>query len=124
MSPPIVDGGQLVNEFAGGATYPVERFSGGSYVQGVYAPTGESTFNITAIVIPAGGEQLLKLPEGERTKETFLLLSTTELKAGVDAGAADRVTLPRGVFEVKTIDDFTLAAGFYRYLVQRVDLGD
>jgi hypothetical protein len=113
-----------VDEFSTGV-YHVERFAGGTYVNGVWTKSGESTFDIKALIIPAGGAELLRLPEGERMKETFKVLSVSELKAaGADVGAPDRITLPRGIFEVKTIDDFTAAAGFYVYVAQRVDRGD
>lgn len=123
MTAPIVDGGELVNEFATGL-YAVDRFASGAFTQGVYAPTVESSFTIKALIVPAAGAELLRLPEGERTNETFKVLSVTELKMGRGVGRPDRITLPRGLFEVKTIDDFTAAAGFYSYVVQRVDLGD
>lgn len=123
MSPPIVDGGELVDEFATG-TYQVTREAVGTHVQGAYVKGAQSTFTIKALIIPAAGQELLKLPEGERSKETFRVLSVSELKSDQDVGDPDRIDLPRGTFEVKVIEDFTAAAGFYRYLVQRVDLGD
>lgn len=123
MSPPIVDGGELVDEFSTG-TYSVERFTSGAYTGGVYVATSESTFDIKALIIPAGGAELLRLTEGDRIRETFKVLSVSALRTGETGGKPDRISLPRGVFEVKTIEDFTAAAGFFVYLVQRVDLGD
>lgn len=121
---PIVDGGEMVNDFATGV-YDVERFSAGAYVNGAYTPTGSSILHVKALVLPAGGEQLLRLPEGQRAIETFMVLSVTELKMDETTSKPDRITIPgRGVFEVKTVEDFTAAGGFYRFVVQRVDLGD
>lgn len=124
MSPPIVDGSEMVNDFATGI-YDVERFEPGAYPGGVYTPAGSTILHVKALVMPAGGQELLRLPEGDRTTESFTVLSVTELKTNETISQADRITIPpRGVFEVRVVEDWTAAGGFYKYLVQRVDLGD
>lgn len=121
---PIVDGGEMVNDFATGI-YAVTRFDVGTYVDGVYVAGSTSTLQVKALVMPAGGQELRKLPEGLQDVETFMVLSVTELKMDDTVSAPDRLVIPgRGTFELKKVEDWTAAGGFYKYLVQKVDQGD
>lgn len=124
MNAPIVDGSEMVNDFATGI-YDVERFGAGSYIDGTYTGSGSTILHVKALVMPASGQALMRLPEGDRSTETFTVLSVTELKTNETVSQADRITIPdRGVFEVAVVEDWTAAGGFYKYMVQRVDLGD
>ncbi len=119
----LVDLSDVVDGFSTG-TYSVERFGAGNYTDGLYTPSGSATLQVRAMVVPAGGAELQRLPEGDRLKEAYTVLSTAELKTNETVSQADRITLPRGVFEVSTVEDWRDAGGFFKYLVTRVDLGD
>jgi len=54
----------------------------GTYVLGIYQQPVSSSFSIVANVQPADYEDLLKLPELERSKDVILVLTPTELKPG------------------------------------------
>lgn len=105
--------------------YEVERFGAGGYVDGVYDPSTSDTMQVSAMVVPAGPRELQRLPEGDRTKEVFTVLSAVELLTNETVSQADRITIPpRGVFEISAVEDWSAAAGFYKYLATRVDDSD
>jgi hypothetical protein len=55
---------------------------GGTYVLGIYQQPVGTTFQIVANIQPADHEDLMKLPELERSKEVIVLFTPTELKPG------------------------------------------
>jgi hypothetical protein len=59
--------------------------TGGTYVLGVYQVPVSTTFTIKANIQPADSEDLLKLPELERTKDVIIVFTPTVIKAGNQA---------------------------------------
>jgi hypothetical protein len=84
----------LVSRFSTG-TYTVTRTARGSVVRGRVQDGTETTFDITASISPATGNDLLKLPEGRRAVETRRLFTTTLLTVGGqgEANEADSVSI-------------------------------
>jgi hypothetical protein len=76
-----VDIASLIASFSQG-TYAVIRTAAATPTRGVYVAGATSTFNITAAVVPASGNELMSLPEGQRTRETRIVFTTTPLQLG------------------------------------------
>lgn len=119
----------LVNSFSTSAgTYDVTRQASKGFTRGVANPTTNSTFQITASVQPATGQDLLRLPEGRRTNETRVLFTTTQLFTG-DQGQtdeADLVTIEGDPWEIQHVetwvDPVTKTIG-YRCIAQQPSPG-
>jgi hypothetical protein len=76
-----VDIASLISSFSRG-TFAVIRKVAPTPTRGVYGAGATSTFNITAAVVPATPNDLLLLPEGQRTRETRLVFTVTPLQSG------------------------------------------
>ncbi len=77
---------------------------------------------IDGSVQPAGGKDLLRLPEGRRTNETRVLFTTTQLYTG-DQGQefeADWVTIDGEYWEIQHCEDWVQSGGgtAYRCILQ------
>lgn len=102
------------------STYVVARPTG-SYVSGRWVETSAATFQIKACIQPAGAEELLRLPEGQRTRKVISIWTETELRtATYPAGArADRITYGGESYEVQAVELWE-EGGYYRALAARI----
>jgi hypothetical protein len=111
----------------------IQRLSTGSYtVTHRAAPTTDghgrtvagaaTTETAVAAVYPASGRDLLRLPEGRRSTETRVVITTTALTTGAQGGVnADQVTLDGLLWEVQNCEPWQTpgATGTgYKALVQ------
>jgi hypothetical protein len=114
----------VVSSLSGGVVVTVARRATGSLAQGRYTPASPTTFTIPdAVVSPATGRDLLRLPEGVRTREVLAILSTVELRTANEHAAtpADVVTYKGRAYEVQTVEDWTDNGGFWRALAAKVE---
>lgn len=101
-------------------TYPVTRTAAGTYVGGSYVPGATVSLTVEAVVVPASGRQLERLPEGQRSKDTIAIYSPTELRtASVDGPPADRLTWQGASYEVQSVKPWNEAGGFFEALAVR-----
>lgn len=101
------------------ATIEVER-QAGSYVEGRYQLGAPERFLLLACVQPLDGEQLFRLPDGQRTRE-HLAMFTTEALRNTDTAAgtkADRVTVHSRVYEVQRVEPWD---SFFWAMVVKVE---
>lgn len=98
------NGFDLIAEF--GQFYTVTRYGTGAYVNGLYVPGSTSTFQAMMSIQPVKGPELLKLQEGERTRNFMKGYSDTQLFTARQSPSAkaDRVTFQGIVFEVQISD--------------------
>lgn len=81
-----MDIASLIASFSHG-TYAVIRTTSPTPSRGIYPAGATSTFNITAAVVPASGDELKVLPEGNQARETRIVFTTTPLQIGGQAEA-------------------------------------
>lgn len=110
----------VITRFATG-TYEVTRPSG-AYQAGRWVEGAPELLQVRAVVQPASGRDLQRLPEGQRTRETISIWCLVELRtATVPAGSgADRVRYGSGVYEVERVE-WWQEGGFWKALAQRVE---
>lgn len=82
-----------------------------------------STFSAAAVVVPATGKDLQRLPEGFNTREVVALLTAAELRTASDVAGtrADVVTLTEGTYEVFHVENWKRSGNFYRSLAMKVE---
>ncbi len=79
MSPP------LLLPLNGKVSVTVSRAAGGAYVKGVWVASTRSSLTIVANIQPVlKSTEVMMLPEGERSKETIKLYTTTTLYQRVE----------------------------------------
>lgn len=101
-------------------TYPLTRGSAGSFVGGDYVPGATVAMTIEAVIVPASGRQLERLPEGQRTKDVIAIYSPTELRTASVAGApADQVEWSGAQYQVQSVKAWNEAGGFFEALAVR-----
>jgi hypothetical protein len=61
----------------------------GAFVDGIWQPAAMADTSITASVQPASGDDLLQLPEGNRTADTLKIFTTSELRNENDLTKTD-----------------------------------
>lgn len=103
-------------------TYTVTRASGpGTYVEGVYVPTGTAPVSISAAIVPLlGGPQLLRLPEGKRSIDAIEVFTATALQVEAPDQEPDVISYQGRSWQVDVVDDWSGAGAFYRALATRV----
>jgi hypothetical protein len=80
-----------------------------------------STFPLQGSVQPVTGRDLLRLPEGLRTRELVAIISATELHtANAAAGTvADVVAYQGASYEVQSVEDWSLLGGYWRVVAAK-----
>jgi len=92
------------------ATFTRKRRAGGSYVDGRWVDgAAEPDVDLVASVQPVSGRDLLRLPEGLRTRDTIAVITNGELRtANETAGLqADRLVVGGEEWEIVALDDWT-----------------
>ncbi len=87
-------------------------------------PGVETTFTITASVVPVSGNELLRIPEGRRENDTRALITATLLTVGTGTTyEADTVSIDSIDWEVSHVENWKdpiSGATAYRCLIQDV----
>jgi hypothetical protein len=108
----------VIDNFATGS-YVVRRSGAVTWVHGVATPAVGSSFNITALVTPLGGKELMRLPEGDRDKERLVVITKTELRSVGTGGKPDVVEIGSASYEVSSVEAWSMF-GFWKATVTRV----
>lgn len=100
---------------ADGELLPVFRVQKTQIVNGKYTPIGEpEKFECRALVYPLNGRDLMLVPEGNRYKEQYWMITYKKLRD------SDRVVRDGDNFEVQSVENWN---GFYRARIMRIDVG-
>lgn len=100
-------------------TYTVTRYDGTEYDGGRELEPGTSTLEITASVQPATGQDLKRLPEGQRDEEALMLFTAVELRGGSGGRRPDTVLIDGGTFQVANVQRWQPLGNFYEVLLTR-----
>lgn len=110
------------------ATVVRKRRAAGSYVAGRYvAGALEPDLEIQASVQPVSTRELLRLPEGLRTRATVAVITAADLRSANETLLleADRIVHVGEEWEIVQVDDWRMGAvdqlGHLDCLAQRVD---
>lgn len=89
-----------------------KRFAGGAYVDGRWVAGASSELDIVASVQPASSRDLLRLPEGLRTRKTVAVITDDDLQTANESlnQVADRLEYLGEEWEVVSVDDWTMGA--------------
>ncbi len=107
--------------------YAVTRFAPGSYgtetEDGRYRRGTAHTFRVRASVQPLSGGELLRLPEGERTRERIVVFTARRLKTASQQGesSADQIEYQRNRFEVELVESWNERFGYYRCVAAKIE---
>jgi hypothetical protein len=97
--------------------YTVTRTATGTKVKGRYTEGTPTTFEISAVVQPLGGRELLRLPEGEKTRERLVVFTTTPLFSG---DVPDKLSIGADTWQVENVEDWQAHGGFLKATVVKV----
>lgn len=100
-------------------TYLVKRSGGVTYVDGHAEDNPPTELQVTASVQPLGGKELMRLPEGDRSKEMRLVFTTVQLHPEYGGGHADIIVIDGQDYEVSSVEAWT-SLGFCKATVTRV----
>lgn len=114
---------RVVKRFALTADLYIERFGGGAYVDGRWVNEQPTLVALTANVQPAGGRQLMRLPEGERTRENITVWCTSAIRptSRSEGKPGDIVLWNDKRFEVVTLNDWSANGDYWEALCSMVD---
>jgi hypothetical protein len=102
----------------------VTRAAAGSYVDGRWVAGSTSTLTVTASAQPhrARPDELLHLPEADRTRESLRLYTETELQTADEETQtpADLVTWDGEQWEVVRVESWPLGLAHYKAIALRV----
>lgn len=107
-------------KIVGGLT--IERHAAGSYVNGNYTVGAVTTFTADPIVVHiATGKEMLRLPEGVRTRKAVAVYTKQPLQTASAPGGndADVVLYGSERFEVQTLEDWYDNGGFYKAIATK-----
>lgn len=117
-----MDLSDAIAELATGS-YEITRTAAGTWSEttGEYTPGATTTETIDAVVVPASGEQLQRLPEGLRSSSSIAVYTAVALKPAEANGApGDRLTWGGQVFEVQVVKPWNEAGGFCEAVAVRI----
>jgi hypothetical protein len=76
--------------------------------------------NIRAVIVPANGRQLQRLPEAERVSAGIAIYTSTEIMGGNNSYTGDMVQFKGQYYTVLYVDDFSIN-GFYTAVATLAD---
>ena len=100
-------------------TYAVTRRSASSFTKGRQVAGGTTALDVEGILVPVAGEELLRLPEGERNVERATLYTAVLLRTAGASGEADVVSASGKLWEVETVKDYREFGGPVRSTLRR-----
>lgn len=112
-----------IGRLSGGQALTVSRRGAGTLDHGRFTPATPTTFDIAASVQPVSGRDLLRLPEGLRTRELVAVFTGGDLRTADEAAglAADRFVYGGRTYEVQTLEDWTQLGGYRKAIAAKVD---
>lgn len=120
----ILDVTDVVADFATETLIVTRASAAPTYVHGKLVPATATTFNTAAHVQPSGGRDVLRLPEGQRSREAITVWSVADLAVAVEGGPkGDRFTWNGNTYEVQAIKAWRAAGGFCESVCTRVPYG-
>lgn len=101
----------------------VTRRGAPTVTKGRVTPPTPTTYSVNANVQPLSGSELLRLPEGLRTRETVALWTDVDLRtADESAGVlADTVAINGRTYEVELVEDWRFHGGYRRFIAAKVE---
>jgi hypothetical protein len=117
----ILDVSDVVAGFATETLNVTRASAAPTYVHGKLVPAASTTFPTAAHVQPSGGRDVLRLPEGQRSREVITVWSAADLVAAAEGGPkGDRFTWNGNTYEVQVIKAWRAAGGFCETICTRV----
>lgn len=101
-----------------GDPYTVTRRAAAGMVNGYRVAGGSSTFTVTAVEDPITGDDLDRLPEGQRDHGMRALICDQELRTAIGGAEPDEVTLDGVAWQVVVSQPWR-AGNFCRVVVAR-----
>lgn len=99
------------------------RYAAGTYTNGRWVSGAVTEAPIIASVQPAKSDELLRLPEGFRTKGVVKAYTDADLQPGDESASkqADRIVWDGEEWEVQIVDRHALGIGHYKAIATRVE---
>lgn len=103
-----------------GINLSVTRYAAGTYVAGKYVPGAASTVTALATVQPLGGNDIMRIPEGDRTRERRKLYSADLLyiERPATKNKADEVSIDGVAWQVESIETWP---NYWKVIVVRME---
>ena len=122
----VMDLSGIVDSLGIAGNVEFERATGSiTWTNGDPIDPGYNVISMRAIVQPATPRELMRLPEGDRTRETMLVhtksqLVTTTVK---DKKLADRMRYDSRTWEIVRCEDWSRQGNFWRSFAQKIEEG-
>ena len=117
--------GSVLGRQGWGRSYTLRRRAAGVWTAGRYTPGAAAETTVTAVVQPAGPEDLLDLPEGERVKAVVRVHTTSELRTADESAGTDpdRIVIDGEEWEVRRVwnETHTDVLPYYKALAVRAE---
>jgi len=99
------------------------RSAAGVYTSGKWVPGAESTIDLVGSAQPATPNELLQLPEGDRTRATIAVWTNTALYTANEGTATppDRIVWAGEQWEVQKVNQWDLGLAHCHVLATRVE---
>lgn len=99
----------------------VRRQTSSAYEQGRWIEQTPFELKVKAVIQPAKSHELVRLPEGNRTKGAIKIYTTEKLQVGsVKAKTnSDKIIWHNDLYEVAFLDDW-LDSGYYKFIAIEV----
>lgn len=108
----------LIADFATG-TYAVTRATPGAYADGIFVPdAAPTTLQVEACVCPLSGNDLLRLPEGLRSKELLDVFTAVELQVDAPGQRPDVIMIEGHAWQVEKSQRW-VPGSFFRATVSK-----
>lgn len=116
---PVMDLSSVVLDFAD--DYVVTRRGPTMYgSDGKADAPSSTTLTVKAVVHPANGRDLQRLPEGARADETIAVFTVAELKTAATANEPDLISVGGRSFEIVHVEPWDVLGNFFRCLAMRL----
>lgn len=105
------------------SSYTVKRYAAGTYVSGTWTPGAQSSLSVVASVQPAKADELIYLPEAQRTTAAIKIYTDSHLQTGNEKTGvqADRITYQGEDWEIQQIYEHELGIAHYKAIATRFD---
>jgi hypothetical protein len=120
MTVPVMDLSGTVLDLASGSYTVTRTVPGTTGTDGRFEPGSSTPVTVTASVQPLSGRDLLRLPEGLRTKELIKIYSPTQLYVQ-GAGQDPDVISVRGVsYQIETAEQWGDDGSYWKMVARKV----
>lgn len=125
--PRILDAAGVIRRLSTHTNVIVTRRAAATFpANGVRVPGATSTVTIAyAVIVPASGNELRRLPEGRQAFETRTVYTAEQVLVGAQAGTneADLMTVNGASWEVQLASEWDARKGYYASAIQRAATG-